>query len=174
MTTYDRSIKCTVLGEENVGKSSIIKRYTLNTFNNTYTPTIGVEFTQQYLNTNGYITKFSIWDTAGQMKFTSVIRAYTKYSHVYMIVFDVTSTNPISNVQKYIDMAERWGHEPFWVVLVGNKCDATDERKISYDEALKFANSNGIKYIEVSAKNNINIDSLFHMAANVGILTPHN
>ncbi len=75
---YDQLYKFVMVGNSAVGKSSLLVRYSDNTFNDNYMMTVGVEFRFKSLNVNQRVVKLQIWDTAGQERFRSIVNTYYK------------------------------------------------------------------------------------------------
>ena len=78
-----------------------------------------------------------------------------------MIVFDVTDVGSFEHVKSWMNDIDKFAKEGVFKILVGNKCDLVDSRKISKEKGKQLADSYGIPYIETSAKNNENIEKLF-------------
>lgn len=94
---YDYLFKVVIIGNSSVGKSSLLRRFADDSFQESYLATIGVDFRFKYLvflgrsiTVNGDIVKLQIWDTAGQERFRTITGAYYKGAHAIMIVYDIT------------------------------------------------------------------------------------
>ena len=154
-----KSNKIVIIGDTNVGKTCIIERLINNKFGNTKS-TIGASNTD--IKIKGI--NLNIWDTAGQERFRSMINMYYKGSKSIIICFDITDENTFINVKNWLNEIEKNIHNIF-IVLVGNKCDLNNIRKVSFENAQLFAKENNLFYIETSAKNNINVIELFNIIA---------
>ncbi len=154
-----KSNKIVIIGDTNVGKTCIIERLINNTFGNTKS-TIGASYTD--IKIKGINLK--IWDTAGQEKFRSMINMYYKGAKCIIICYDITEENSFNNVKNWLSEIEK-NVNGIFIILVGNKCDLNDNRKITYENAEIFAKENNMFYIETSAKNNINVNKLFDIIA---------
>ena len=77
-----------------------------------------------------------------------------------LIVFDITNINSFAKVKDWIKDAEEY-NENLKIILIGNKLDLENKRKVEKDIAINFANKIGLKYIETSAKNGKNIGEAF-------------
>lgn len=80
-----------------MGKSSILRRFADDSFQESYLATIGVDFRFKYnlplcrsITVNGDVVKLQIWDTAGQERFRTITGAYYKGAHAIIIVYDIT------------------------------------------------------------------------------------
>ena len=162
MFKYSESLfKILLLGDSGVGKSSIIIRYIENNFSNNLMNSIGVDFKLKNIEVDSKKIKLQIWDTAGQERFKTITTSYYKGAHAILIVFDITDRDSFDHVKNWMADIDKFAKEGVLRILVGNKCDLVNNRKIGMEEAKEIANKYGIKYIETSAKDTINIDDLF-------------
>ncbi len=163
--SFDYLFKCILIGNGNVGKSSIMLKYLENRFDNMHDITIGVEFGSKMIHINDKILKIHAWDTAGQECFRSITKSYYRNASAIILVFDVTDENSFYNLDNWMKDVSQLTYNPV-IVLVGNKTDLVLRRKISQDVALQYANDNGMHYCEVSAKDQKNkIDEIFELIA---------
>lgn len=153
---YDYILKCTLVGDAGVGKSSILQRLLYNEMSEQYNATIGVEFGTYNYEYKNKVVKLQIWDTAGQERFKSIAMSYFRNNALAILVFDVTDRRSFANIQFWIGQV-KCVNSLCHMILVGNKIDISKERVVTADEALKFANEQNIKFIEVSAKTGINV-----------------
>ena len=122
---------------------------------------IGVDFKLKNIEIDSKKIKLQIWDTAGQERFKTITTSYYKGAHAILIVFDITDRDSFDHVRNWMADIDKFAKEGVLRILVGNKCDLEQERKVRSEEAKEIANKYGIKYIETSAKDTINIDDLF-------------
>ncbi|KAK8897344.1 hypothetical protein M9Y10_015286 [Tritrichomonas musculus] len=154
-------IKIILLGDSSVGKTCLLKRYINNEFRETPS-TIGVDFVNKQVEINSEAIDVRIWDTAGQEKYSSLIQTYFVSTDGAIIVFDLTSRQSYENAQSWIDkLVDMLTYSPA-MILVGNKCDLSDQREILVDEAINLAKRNNIQYIETSALTGANVKELFN------------
>ena len=106
-----------------------------------------------------------IWDTAGQEKFNKIPRLDYKDKDGILVVYDITDRDSFENLNVWLDEIEANSNKKVSKLLIGNKTDLFDERKISYNEAKDFAASKGMQYIETSAKTNYNVKEAFELLA---------
>ncbi|KAL0089696.1 ras family-domain-containing protein [Phycomyces blakesleeanus] len=160
-----RKYKLVFLGEQSVGKTSLITRFMYDTFDNTYQATIGIDFLSKTMYLEDKTVRLQLWDTAGQERFRSLIPSYIRDSSVAVIVYDITSRESFTNTTKWIDdvRAER-GAEVI-IVLVGNKSDLSEKREVSVEDGEKRAKELGVLFIETSAKVGHNVKTLFKKIA---------
>ncbi len=96
-----KKFKFVFLGDQGVGKSSIIQRYIQDSFNLDQSPTIGIDFSIKNIQIGEQTYKLHLWDTAGQERFKSLIPAYIKDCQVAIIVYDVTSQDSFKNISNW-------------------------------------------------------------------------
>lgn len=157
-----KKYKIVFLGEQSVGKTSLITRFMYDTFDGNYQATVGIDFLSKtmYLNNNNVI-RLQLWDTAGQERFRSLIPSYIRDSCVAVIVYDISNINTFNNVEKWYDDVKHERNDNVIVCLVGNKADLNEIRQITEQQgAFKAKQLNAI-FMETSAKIGYNVKQLF-------------
>ena len=149
-----------LVGESNVGKTSIFKKFIDDTFSDTLACTINIDYKVKSIKINeNLIVDLKIYDTAGQEKFKALTKKYYQNSNGVILVFDLTDENSFTKLNKWVnDINDNAGNVE--VILVGNKSDL-ENRKVSETKAQIFAKEKKMKYIETSAKEGKNILLLF-------------
>ena len=162
MTKFE-DIKLITLGNSTVGKSSFMIKYIDNSFTFNYTTTLGVDFKQKKIKLkNGKDVRLRIFDTAGQERFKSVSLSFIKKADGVILIYDISDLDSFEAVDNWIKSIKEIGKEKLPIVLVGNKCDLSDdERKISLKEGQDKANEFQIPFYETSCKDGINIKEVF-------------
>ncbi|KAA1469426.1 ras-domain-containing protein [Dentipellis sp. KUC8613] len=157
--------KIVLLGDQSVGKTSLITRFMYDTFDNTYQATIGIDFLSKTLYLDDRTVRLQLWDTAGQERFRSLIPSYIRDSTVAIVVFDITNRQSFLSTSKWIDDVRSERGNDVMVVLVGNKADLSDKRQVTLEEATAKASQLNIMFMETSAKAGHNVKSLFKKIA---------
>ncbi|XP_048007809.1 ras-related protein Rab-39A-like [Megalobrama amblycephala] len=155
--------KMMMIGDNNVGKSCILKRYTEGLYPERWV-TIGMSFCSHILEVEpGVRVNLQIWDTPGHESFWRVICPSTPQSAGCMLVFDLGDRESFNYV-KYRHMEVCNIVQPYTVLfmLVGHKCDR-EEREVNQDEVEEFASELGAPYIEASAKTGHNVAEAFEL-----------
>jgi len=163
---YDYLFKLLLIGNSAVGKSSLLLRFSDNIFNESFLPTIGVDFKIRTFDLNQRTVKLQIWDTAGQERFKTITSSYYKGAHGIILVYDITDKQSFRDIDNWLTEVEKHAHENVNKLLVGNKCDLEQNRQVSYEEGKAYADQLGIKFLETSAKNSVNVESAFFAMAN--------
>ncbi|KAA3475406.1 ras-related protein RABD2a [Gossypium australe] len=149
---YDYLFKLLLIGDSGVGKSCLLLRFADDSYVESYISTIGVDF----------------WDTAGQERFRTITSSYYRGAHGIIIVYDVTDQESFNNVKQWLSEIDRYASDNVNKLLVGNKCDLTANKVVSYETAKAFADEIGIPFLETSAKDATNVEQAFMaMAASV-------
>ncbi|XP_076024608.1 ras-related protein Rab-6A isoform X1 [Genypterus blacodes] len=160
-----RKFKLVFLGEQSVGKTSLITRFMYDSFDNTYQATIGIDFLSKTMYLEDRTIRLQLWDTAGQERFRSLIPSYIRDSAAAVVVYDITNVNSFQQTTKWIDdvRTERGGD--VIIMLVGNKTDLADKRQITTEEGEQRAKEMNVLFIETSAKTGYNVKQLFRRVA---------
>jgi len=157
--------KLVFLGDQNVGKTSIITRFMYDNFDKNYQATIGIDFLSKTMYLDDRTVRLQLWDTAGQERFRSLIPSYIRDSSVAVVVYDITNSASFLNTSKWIEDVRNERGDDVLIVLVGNKTDMADRRAVSVEEGEDKARSDGIMFMETSAKAGYNIKQLFKKIA---------
>jgi len=150
-----------VVGVGGVGKSCLTIQYIADRFIEEYDPTLEDSYRKQ-VRVDAEECILDIFDTAGQDDFSSIRDQYYRTGDGFLCVYAITLQSSFEDVREFHDAILRVKDvETIPFVLVGNKCDLEDERKISREEGQELANQLGCKFMEVSAKRRINVDEMF-------------
>ncbi|XP_069468566.1 ras-related protein Rab-6A-like isoform X6 [Ambystoma mexicanum] len=160
-----RKFKLVFLGEQSVGKTSLITRFMYDSFDNTYQATIGIDFLSKTMYLEDRTMRLQLWDTAGQERFRSLIPSYIRDSASAIVVFDITNLNSFQQTSKWIDDVRTERGSDVIIMLVGNKTDLADKRQVSIEEGERKAKELNVMYIETSAKAGYNVKQLFRRVA---------
>jgi small GTP-binding protein len=155
-------LKVVIVGDGNVGKTSLVRRYCEGMFSTSRVATIGVDFQTKLVRLEEIEVKLSIWDMAGQDRFQSVRTGFYRGSRAAAMVYDVTDLVSLGNLARWRE--ELAGVNPMPpLVVVGNKTDLP--RAQPPDPARAFAESIGAPYLETSAATGEGVPALFETLA---------
>lgn len=158
--TYDYLFKFIVIGDAATGKSCLLHRFIENQFKSDSTHTIGVEFGSKVVEVGGKNVKLQIWDTAGQERFRSVTRSYYRGAAGALLVYDITNRESYNNISTWLADARSLANPDIVIILVGNKADLED-REVTFLEASRFAQENGLMFLETSALTGEGVEEVF-------------
>ena len=165
-TNYELLYKIIIIGDAAVGKSNILTRYSKNEFSENTRSTVGVELGVKFIKVKGINTKIQIWDTAGQERYRSITSSYYKGSHGCFIVYDITNESSFNNVEKWYEYVQKEAGKNISIILVGNKCDLENERKITKEKGQEKAKNLKCAFFETSALSGVNISQIFEELTN--------
>lgn len=161
-TTY--VLKVSVVGEGAVGKTSLIIRYTEGHFRESYLMTVGTSFAVKELDFGDTLVRLQLWDLAGQPHFSSVRPVFYRGSAGAMLVYDVTRRESFDRIMDwYSEVSQVTGK--LTSVLLANKVDLTDQRQVSMEEGMAFAEQHGWTYFETSARDGRGVNEAFRQIA---------
>jgi Ras-related protein Rab-6A len=157
----NQKYKMIFVGDQGTGKTCILNRFATNQFDEQYQTTIGLDFQSKNVSIHDQDVRLLLYDTAGQEKFRSLIPMYIRESNIILLVYDITRKESFDNIPRWFsDVLNIKSNEAIYV-LVGNKIDLKDQRKVTYNEGKKLADEKNIIFEEVSAKTGENFEELF-------------
>jgi len=158
--------KILIIGDTLVGKTSIIQRFSENTFAMRMISTVGIDFKSRVIDFDDVSVKLQIWDTAGQERFAGVTANFFRDAMGVLLIFDLTNKETFKNIQKWAKKVDDNAPDNTVRLLIGNKCDISErEREVTTQEGQELATQYQIHYWEVSALSGEKIQEAFVDAA---------
>ena len=154
--------KLIFLGDQNVGKSSILNRFLNDTFVEEYQATIGLDFQSKNVQIENQDIHLLLYDTAGQEKFRSLIPMYTRDANIILLVYDITNKESFNNLSLWLKDLTNINFDEVIFCIVGNKIDLSDKRVVVKEEGEKFGEEHDFIFQEVSAKTGEGFSELFY------------
>ena len=161
-------IKICLLGNVNVGKTSIASRFCKDSFTENYMNTIGGAYQQQnIILNNGTKIKLHIWDTSGQDRFRSMTNLYYRDAQVAILTYDVTNEESLEGLNYWLnELNDKVEIDDMILCLVGNKNDVDASQKVvSTSKGKAFAEEHNMIFFETSAKTGAGVKELFQAIA---------
>lgn len=156
--------KIVLIGDESVGKTSMIRRFVLDRFDDRYISTLGTKVTKRNLtireSTAIYNITFMIWDVMGQKRFEKIQSVAFKNSHGGFIVCDVTKNQSYEHMEVWLDLLYRVTRD-IPLVFLANKVDLVDQRVVDEQNIQDLANKYGVPFYFTSAKTGENVNKAF-------------
>ena len=164
----DLTYKTIVIGDSGVGKSCLTVQAVHNKFEELYRATVGFEFMSFNIRINKVVIKLLIWDTCGQEVYKSLITGLYRNTSLAIIIYSVANKNSFQHVENWIKELKSNSSKNIKIILVGNKCDLANERKISYQEGENLKKKHKLDYfLEASAKTGNNAKNILVEAAKI-------
>jgi Ras-related protein Ral-A len=155
--------KIIMVGAGGVGKSALTLQYMYGDFIEEYDPTKADSYRKKVV-IDGEECFIDILDTAGQEEYAAIRDNYYRSGEGFMCVFSITEAESFSQSQEFREQICRiLDNEDIPMLLVGNKCDLANQRKVSTHEAEALAQEWNCQYIETSAKTPSNVNESYVM-----------
>lgn len=147
-----------------MGKTSLVLRYMEDKFNTEHLSTLQASFvTKKVTLPDESRAQLNIWDTAGQERFHALGPIYYRGSDGALLVYDITDQDSFLKVKSWVRELKQMRGSEIELVIVGNKTDLDDQRTVSYETAMRYAQTVGAQYVETSAKENDSVTELFEL-----------
>ncbi|MCK4286021.1 MAG: GTP-binding protein [Candidatus Lokiarchaeota archaeon] len=168
--------KIIVIGDPAVGKTSLLRNFSDEGFESEYIATVGVNITKEKVSIKNDIgeekeVSLMIWDIAGQPQFYMLHRPYFNGADGMLLVYDITRSSSFSNVNNWYSTSVKYGLSGIPRVLIGNKIDLKDEKKIILPMAEHLSQKLNAPFFETSALTGENVTSIFHKIAELTLLS---
>ena len=151
------TLKILIVGDSSVGKTNFINRFIENKFNNNYMTTSGIDLKTANLEIKNKNIRIQIWDTAGQEKYKAITKNLFLKVMGAIIIFDITNEKSFNNLKNWVQMVKEECGPHMTIIIVGNKNDLIEQRKINEEEVIAYANKQKLDYIETSCKTGENV-----------------
>ena len=170
---FDVQLKLLLIGDGSVGKTSLLSRYTEDTFSAQWISTIGIDFKTKTLELDGLRVRCQIWDTAGQERFRTITTSFFRGAHGIALCFDVTSAPSFANIGMWMSQVMESADQGVRLLLVGTKVDLPGA-VVTLEEAQALARKHSTpdRHIDVfftSAKGNVKVKEAFEGLASVAL-----
>ncbi|CAF0854586.1 unnamed protein product [Rotaria sordida] len=164
---FDYMFKLLIIGNSSVGKTSFLFRYADDSYTSAFVSTVGIDFKVKTVFRHDKRVKLQIWDTAGQERYRTITTAYYRGAMGFILMYDITNEESFNAVQDWVLQIKTHSWEKTPVILIGNKCDMANERVVHLEEGKKLADALGLEFFETSAKENINVKSVFERLVDI-------
>ena len=158
------SFKVMLVGDTNVGKTSLLQNQCQEDDNNP-SPTLGVRERSMYMKSNRI--RVALWDTSGQQRFRSPIKHFLRKMCGCLVVFDLTNYSSLTSVlETWLPFIKEHAGDLYQVTVVGTKCDLKEQRQVSRERAMILMDELELKYYEASGVTGHNVEHIFTDIAN--------
>ncbi|MFX0031689.1 MAG: Rab family GTPase [Candidatus Hodarchaeota archaeon] len=161
--------KVIVIGDPAVGKTSLLTKFVTKQFETRYLPTVGVNIVKEPINLVDLNATVNLmfWDVAGQPQFYMLHRPYFNGADGMILVFDITRSSTFSNINNWYSTAVKYGLSEIPRILIGNKIDLEEDRKIILPMAEHLSEKLNAPYFETSALTGENVKKIFYKIADL-------
>ena len=154
------SVKIVILGGNLTGKTNYAFHFINHDFIQQYFESKSVQFYTKSINCLNKNLKLDIWDTVGNVRFRNLNKIFYKNANICLILFDLTNLDSLNDVDYYYNEIKIHNYKNCCIILVGNKCDDIENRKIFKKDIKQLKEKYKIPYFEISCKNGRNIKEL--------------
>jgi small GTP-binding protein len=155
--------KLVIIGDSDVGKTSLVRCFDEQTFDPANNPTVGASFLSKLVSVKGQQVVLNIWDTAGQERYRSLIPTYAHSAHAAILCYDVTTQRSFESLDSWLESLLRFASPDSLVYVVGNKIDLPEI--VSQAESVQWARDHHAHCMFTSAKEGLGVTELFEAIA---------
>jgi len=158
-------VKIAMVGDSQIGKTSLMVKYVEGSFDEDYIQTLGVNFMEKTITLRGNEITFSIWDLGGQKEFVNMLPLACNEAIAILFMFDLTRKSTLNSVKEWYRQA-RGFNKTAYPILIGTKFDlfktmSPEEQSDITKQAHKFANAMRSPLIFCSAASATNVQNIF-------------
>ena len=158
--TYDHLYKLVLVGDYDVGKQELIRRFVDGYFQGKYVTNVAVDLKVKTINLDGKKIKLQLWDTVGNERFRSLTGAYFRGAHGVLLVYDVGNSKSFDSLCGWHREVEQYASPDVSRLMVGNRCDQ-DIHEVSEVAGQHMAEELGYRFFEVSARTGQMVNEAF-------------
>ena len=156
---YEDSINIIIIGDTNVGKTTLMKRYINDKFTENIIPSLGIELYRKIKEINGKKYLIKIWDTCGQERFKALTQNYYRNADGVMILFDSNNIKSFQNLNFWLNSLKEYSSKNYPLIIIGTKSDLPIN--VHDNDINNFCNLYNIKWFRTSANTGENISISF-------------
>lgn len=164
--TQEKQYKLLLIGEQAVGKSSLLNRYVDNVFEVNIMGTAGLDLKKKIIEIKGEKIKIYIFDSAGQERFRSIAKNQFAKADGILVIYDITDRKSFEGVNMWMNSIQKELEGGTECLLIGNKIDLVSSRVVSLKEGEDLAQQYKVPFIETSAKESVNVKDAFMKVIN--------
>eukprot|EP01059_Diplonema_ambulator_P015861 TRINITY_DN2707_c2_g1_i1.p2 TRINITY_DN2707_c2_g1~~TRINITY_DN2707_c2_g1_i1.p2 ORF type:complete len:218 (+),score=64.00 TRINITY_DN2707_c2_g1_i1:76-729(+) len=154
--------KIVLLGEGRVGKTSLVRRYVLDEFDDKQKSTVQANmYSSKKLHVDDRVANIAIWDTAGQERFRALGPIYYRDANGALLVYDITDADTFDKVKTWVRELRKMVGDDIKIVVAGNKCDLQSRRQVDESMVLQYCRDLDATHIYTSAKSGKGVNEVF-------------
>lgn len=160
------TFKICIFGDGGVGKTTFIQRYISGSFTQSTKMTIGVDIAVKHINFKNIKVNLQIWDFGGEERFRFFLPSYSAGSFGGIFMYDITRYSSLMDLDEWLTVFKQgtqYKVNPIPIFMIGGKADLVNERTVSLEDAMEFAQKREISGIfECSSKTGQNVELVFN------------
>ncbi|KAM3335899.1 hypothetical protein ACQJBY_030064 [Aegilops geniculata] len=146
-----------LIGDSGVGKTCLLVQFLHKEFHPVLELNLDTERGDRMITIDNKPVKLLIWDTPGRDAFRSLTKPLYYMAVGALLVYDITRRETFNHLANWLQDARQYSHPGMTIMLIGNKCDLSLSRAVSYEEGKRFAEDHGLLFMEASAKTAQNV-----------------
>ena len=158
---YDHLITIVFIGDRFIGKSNLSSRYVRDIYSENRADFDSIVLRTKLLMIDKKRIKLEICDDINGKNCEKTKYSKITEAHGIVLAYSITDRDSFENLRFWLNMIERFKNEKMKMILIGTKCDDESRREVSTEEGKELASIIGVKFMEISAKNDINITEVF-------------
>ena len=162
---HEKARKVVLLGDTQVGKTSLINRLINDSEPIGLQPTIGCHCFDFNVDIGNSFIPLQLWDTAGQEIYSSIVPVYTRNAQAALVLFALNDESSFAHLPRWLDLLSETTSPETPIFIVGSKLDLKDERKVTIEQTKEYTKSGFKKYFEISSMTGDGVEDLFHAVA---------
>ncbi|MGH0156705.1 UNVERIFIED_CONTAM: hypothetical protein FKN15_058383 [Acipenser sinensis] len=139
ITTLDRLFKIVLVGNSNVGKTSLLRRFCDDCFYPGTSATVGIDYSVKTVTVDNSQVALQMWDTAGQERYRSITKQFFRKADGVIVMYDITSELTFISVRQWLTSVQEGAGDDIPIMLVGNKTDKESEREVQFKSGQRLA-----------------------------------
>lgn len=161
-TKKANQLKIIIIGDQAVGKSSLLMRYCDDKFSLSMMGTAGIDYKKKVFSHKNKTLNVIFYDSAGHERFRHMTKQHYQGAKGIVLAYDVTDYNSFSNVNEWMNTIKQNADSNAEIMLIGNKTDLINERKVSLDDGIELSKKYNVELFETSAKSGDNTVKAFN------------
>jgi small GTP-binding protein len=155
---YDEMVKYILIGDSNVGKTSIMRQFCHRKFHDKEQTTVGLDYGERIINISDKNVLIQLWDTAGQERFRNLTPSYYRSAMGILLVYSVTDKSSFNSIEIWMKQIKQFAVENIPILVLSNKADVK-EKQVSEHQSRALSERHHVDLLMTSAKDNINIET---------------